>query len=115
MMGQAGSTARQALGTYLFRVTQDDRHQHDLDGGDGHADRVHVDDGAQAELADERRHEDAADGGRGQGTESATSPRAICAQVGGLTAVYATHEDETRAGDRISPPCFPRAWQSRAS
>ena len=99
MMGQAGSTARQALGTYLFRVTpRTIGIQHDLDGGDGHADRIHVDDGAQAELADERRHEDAADGGRSghEHRERDITAGNICAQVGGLTAVYATHEDETR-------------------
>ena len=98
MMGQAGSTAA-SLGHILVQGdAEDDRHQHDLDGGDGHADRVHVDDGAQAELADERRHEDAADGGRSghEHRERDITAGNICAQVGGLTAVYATHEDETR-------------------
>ena len=76
----------------------DDGQQHDLDGGHGHTDRVHVDDGAEAELADERGHEDATDGGGGghEHGERDVAAGDVRAQVGRLTTVDATDQDQTR-------------------
>ena len=69
--------------------TENDGHKNNLDGGNRHAHGVHVDDGAQSEFANERSHEDAADGGGGshEYRERDITPGDVSAQVARLTAV----------------------------
>ena len=75
----------------------DDRNEHDLNGGDGHADGVDIHHRAERELADERRHEDAANR-RGRGHEHGKRDVTlgdVRAKVARLSTVDGADEDET--------------------
>ena len=80
------------------RETEDDGNEHDLDGGNRHAHGVDVDDGAERQLANQRRHEDASHrgGGRHEHGQRDITLGDVRAQVARLSTVDGTDENQPR-------------------
>ena len=91
------------------RETEDDGNEHDLDGGNRHAHGVDVDDGAERQLANQRRHEDASHrgGGRHEHGQRDITLGDVRAQVARLSTVDGTDENQPREERPLNPNAFP--------